>query len=116
MNNDDSTIEDRDSFTLNIWLKDGIVYSEIETDMIDSESHVGKLQATEKEFVNTFLNYKRFILKHRTEKICPVLFLCRFVNVFLRFRNAYLRTENIAEPKLIISTAPYDSFLTSSKL
>ena len=46
MNNDDSTIEDRDSFTLNIWLKDGIVYSEIETDMIDSELYVGKLQAT----------------------------------------------------------------------
>ena len=56
MNNDDSTIEDRDSFTLNIWLKDGFVYSEIETDMIDSESYVGKSQVSENEFVDTFLN------------------------------------------------------------
>lgn len=56
MNNNDSTIEDRDSFTLNIWLKDGFIYSEIKTDMIDSESYVGKSQVTEKEFVYTFLN------------------------------------------------------------
>ena len=56
MNNDDSTIEDRGRFTLNIWLKDGFIYSEIKTDMIDSESYVGKSQVTEKEFVYTFLN------------------------------------------------------------
>ena len=56
MNNDDSAIDDRDSFTLNIWLKDGFVYSEIETDMIDSEKYISKSQVTEKEFVDTFLN------------------------------------------------------------
>lgn len=56
MNNDDNTIEDRDSFTLNIWLKDGFVYSEIETNIIDSESYVGKSQVSENEFVDTFLN------------------------------------------------------------
>lgn len=56
MNNDDSTIEDRDSFALMIWLKDGIVYSEIETDMIDCKKNISKSQVTEKEFVDTFLN------------------------------------------------------------
>lgn len=56
MNNDDSTIEDSDNFTLNIWLKDGFVYSEIETDMIDSESYVGKSKVTEREFIEAFLN------------------------------------------------------------
>ena len=56
MNNDDSTIEDSDNFTLNIWLKDGFVYSEIMTDMIDSESYVGKSKVTEREFIEAFLN------------------------------------------------------------
>lgn len=56
MNNDDSTIEGGDSFALMIWLKDGIVYSEIETDMIDCKKNISKSQVTEKEFVDTFLN------------------------------------------------------------